>query len=90
MIALDKMDLAMELFEDHGSLVRIPEHIAEDINIITVGNDVVPTLDEVIIHLFNGLIWTLIELDNVPMREMQVCDVVVHLDSSFLSAKKVL
>ena len=68
--SVDKMDLAMELFEDHGGLVRIPEHIAEDINLITVGNNIVPTLDEVIIHLFNGLIGTLIELNNVPMREM--------------------
>ena len=86
-IALDEMDAAMELLEDHGSIVRIPKHIAKDIDIITVGNNIVPTLDEVIIHLFNGLIGTLLEPNNVPMREMQVCDVVVHLDSSFLSLK---
>ena len=43
-------------------------------------------IDQIVVHLLDGLIGALIELDNVLVGKMQVGNVIVHLDSSFLSA----
>ena len=88
MVALDEMDVAFEDLEDHGSIVRVPEHIAEDINIIMVGNDIVPTLDEVIVHLFDGVVWAIIKANNIFVRKMKICNIVIHSVASFFLSLK--
>lgn len=77
-VALDEMDMAIELLKDHRSFGRVPEHIAKDINVIARRDNAVPALDKLRVHRGQVLKRTVIEADNVTVRKMKVSSKEIH------------
>lgn len=77
-VALDEMDMAIELLKDHRSFGRVPEHIAKDINVIARRDNVVPALDNLRVHRGQVKERTVIEADNVTVRKMKVSSKEIH------------
>lgn len=78
MVALNEMDMTIELFKDHRSFGRVPEHIAKDVNVIARRDNAVPALDKLRVHRGQVKKRTVIEADNVTVRKMKVSSKEIH------------
>ena len=73
MVALDKDDVAVELFEDFNRLGHIaPEHVAEYIDGIAGVDCGVPSTDDFCIMVHNGFEGAIVKSEDVDVAEVEV------------------
>ena len=73
MVALDKDDVAVELFEDFNRLGHVtPEHVAEHIDGIAGVDCGVPSTDDFCIVVLDGFEGAIIKSEDVDVAEMKV------------------
>ena len=85
MVADDEMFFAAKLQKVFLNFVCVATErdVAQNVDFIVILDGFVPVFNEFFVHFFDSFEWTVAELDDVLVSEMQVAGYVYHLDFPF-------